>query len=312
MGAGHSHAAGGTSGHAGGRAEDRRRLLFVLAVTATVVVVEAVGAWWSGSLALLADAGHMLTDAAGITIALCASLIATRPASPRRTFGYHRVEILAAALNALVLLGVCGYLAYAGTTRLIDPVDIDAGQMLVFAAVGLAANLVSVAVLTRRKDSSLNMRGAYLEVVSDTLGSVAAIVAGVVVLTTGFLRADSIASLVIAALVLPRAWSLLREVGAVLLEAVPPGLDVEEVRRHLAEVDGVVEVHDLHAWTITSGMPALSAHVTVTDEALAARGVGRILDDLSHCVDDCFAIEHATFQVEPRSHRAHEHDTKHA
>lgn len=307
MGAGHSH----DHGHAAGRAEDRRRLVLVLGVTSTVVVVEALGAWWSGSLALLADAGHMLTDAAGILIALSASLIATRPASPRRTFGYHRVEILAAVLNALVLLGVCGYLAYAGTKRLVDPVDIDAGQMLVFAAIGLAANLVSVAVLARRKDSSLNMRGAYLEVLSDTFGSVAAIVAGVLVLTTGFLRADSIASLVIAGLVLPRAWSLLREAGAVLLEAAPRGLDVEEVRRHLSEVDGVVDVHDLHAWTITSGMPALSAHVTVTDAALADRGVGRILDDLSACVDDCFAIEHATFQVEPTSHRAHEHDTDH-
>lgn len=287
-------------------------MVLVLAVTSTVVVVEAVGAWLSGSLALLADAGHMLTDAAGILIALSASVIAARPASPRRTFGNHRAEILAAVLNAVILLGVCAYLAYAGTTRLFDPVAIDAEQMLVFAGIGLAANLVSVAVLTRRKDSSLNMRGAYLEVLSDTFGSVAAIVAGVLVLTTGFLRADSIASLVIAALVLPRAWSLLREAGSVLLEATPAGLDLVEVRRHLGEVPGVVDVHDLHAWTITSGMPAFSAHVTVTDEALAERGVGRILDDLSRCVDDCFAIEHATFQVEPRSHRAHEHDTEHA
>ncbi len=312
MGAGHSHGAGGISGHASGRAEDRRRLLVVLAITSSVVVVEAVGAWMSGSLALLADAGHMLTDAAGILIALSASLIASRPASPRRTFGYHRVEILAAGLNALVLLGVCGYLAYAGTKRLIAPVDVDAGQLLVFAATGLAANLISVAVLVRRKDASLNMRGAYLEVLSDTVGSVAAIAAGLLVLTTDLLRADSIASLLIAALVLPRAWSLLREAGAVLLEATPAGLDVEEVRRHLAEVEGVIDVHDLHAWTITSGMPALSAHITVSDEALAARGVGRILDDLSACVDDCFAIEHATFQVEPRTHREHEHDTEHA
>jgi len=302
MGAGHSH----DHGHAAGRATDRRRLLLVLGLTSTVVVIEALGAWWSGSLALLADAGHMLTDAAGIVIALSASLIATRPPSPRRTFGYHRVEILAAVLNALVLLGVCGYLGYAGTRRLFDPADVDAQQMLAFAAIGLVANLVSVVVLTSRKESSLNMRGAYLEVLSDTFGSVAAIVAGVLVLTTGFLRADSIASLLIAALVLPRAWSLLREAGAVLLEATPAGLDVDEVRAHLCEVDGVVDVHDLHAWTITSGMPALSAHVTVTDEALAERGVGRILDDLVHCVDDCFAIEHATFQVEPESHREHE------
>lgn len=307
MGAGHDHA----HGHAAGRAEDRRRLLLVLLVTGSVVVVEAIGAWLSGSLALLADAGHMLTDAAGIVIALLASLIASRPSDPRRTFGYHRAEIFAAVLNALVLLVVCGYLAYAGTRRLFDPVDIDAGQMLVFAAVGLVANLVSMALLMSRRDRSLNMKGAYLEVLSDALGSVAAITAGVLVLTTGFERADSIASLLIAALVLPRAWALLHEAGVVLLEAAPRGIDVEEVRRHLRGVAGVVDVHDLHAWTITSGMPALSAHVTVTESTLAERGVGPILDDLTGCVSDHFGIDHATFQVEPESHRDHEHDTEH-
>jgi len=155
------------------------------------------------------------------------------------------------------------------------------------------------------------MKGAYLEVLSDTLGSVLAIVAGVLVLTTDFLRADSIASLLIAAMVLPRAWALLREAGGVLLEAAPAGVDVEEVRGHLCVVDGVVDVHDLHAWTITSGMPALSAHVTVTEASLAARGVGRILDDLTGCVAGHFGIDHATFQVEPESHRDHEHDTEH-
>ena len=307
MGAGHGH----NHAHASGRAEDRRRLLLVLAVTASVVVVEAVGAWLSGSLALLADAGHMLTDAAGIVIALLASLIATRPVSPRRTFGYHRAEIFAAVLNALVLFVVCAYLAYAGTRRLVDPVDIDAGQMLVFAAVGLASNLVSLLLLSSRRDSSLNMKGAYLEVLSDTLGSVAAIAAGVIVLTTGFLRADSIASLLIAAMVLPRAWTLLREAGGVLLESAPRGIDVEQVRGHLCVVAGVVDVHDLHAWTITSGMPALSAHVTVTEATLAERGVGPILDDLTGCVSSHFGIDHATFQVEPESHRDHEHDTEH-
>lgn len=307
MGAGHDHG----HSHASGRAEDRRRLLLVLAVTSTVVVVEAVGAWISGSLALLADAGHMLTDAAGLLIALSASLIATRPVSPRRTYGYHRVEILAAIVNGLVLVALCCYLAYAGVQRLIDPVDVEADQMLVFAAIGLCANLVSVALLTRRKDSSLNMKGAYLEVLSDTFGSVAAIVAGILVLTTDYLRADSIASLVIAAMVLPRAYALLREAVGVLLEATPSGVDIELVRHHLCHAEGVVDVHDLHAWTITSGMPALSAHVTVTDAALAERGVGQILDDLTVCVAEDFGIDHATFQVEPESHRDHEHDTEH-
>jgi cobalt-zinc-cadmium efflux system protein len=300
---GHDH------GHA--RAEDRRRLLLVLAVTGSVVVVEAFGAWVSGSLALLADAGHMLTDAAGIVVALSASLIATMPSNPRRTYGYHRVEILAALLNAVVLLGVCLYLGYAGTRRLFHPETVHAGPMLIFAGIGVVANLVSVGLLAARRENSLNMKGAYLEVLSDTFGSVAALIAGLIVLTTGFDRADSIASLLIAALVVPRAAALLREGGAVLLESTPPDLDVATVRTHLNEVAGVVEVHDLHAWTITSGMPALSAHVTVTDAALADRGVGRILDDLTDCVGDCFGIDHATFQIEPAGHRDHEHDTEH-
>ena len=304
-GPGHAHS------HAAGRADDRRRLVWVLLVTGTVVVVEAVGAWLSGSLALLADAGHMLTDAAGILIALSASLIAARPVNARRTFGYHRAEILAAVVNALVLLGVCAYLAYAGTRRLIDPVDVDAGQMLVFAGIGLASNLLSLALLTGRRERSLNMRGAYLEVLGDTVGSVLAILAGLLVLTADLLRADPIASLLIAAMVLPRAWALLGEAGGVLLEAAPRGVDVDEVRGHLCGVSGVVDVHDLHAWTITSGMPALSAHVTVTEATLADRGVGPILDDLTGCVAAHFGIDHATFQVEPESHRDHEHDTEH-
>jgi cobalt-zinc-cadmium efflux system protein len=311
MNAGHGHDHGRAPSWAAGRAADRRRLVLVLLVTSSVVVVEAIGAWLSGSLALLADAGHMLTDAAGIVIALSASLIAGRPVSPRRTFGYHRAEIFAAVLNALVLLVVCAYLAYAGTRRLIDPADVDAGQMLVFATIGLAANVVSLLLLIPRRESSLNMRGAYLEVFSDAIGSVLAIVAGLLVVLTDFLRADSIASLLIAAMVLPRAWSLLREAAGVLLEAAPAGVDVEQVRSHLCVVAGVVDVHDLHAWTITSGMPALSAHVTVTQASLAERGVGPILDDLTGCVATHFGIDHATFQVEPESHRDHEHDTEH-
>jgi cobalt-zinc-cadmium efflux system protein len=300
MGSGHEH------GHEHGRAEDRSRLRLVLLVTLSVAVVELVGAFLSGSLALFADAGHMFTDTAAIVVALSASYVATLPASPRRTFGFHRAEILAALINAVVLLGVCGYLAYAGVVRLLDPVEVDADQMLVFAVVGLVANLVSIGLLTARRSSSLNMRGAFLEVLSDAFGSAAAIVAALVVLASGFDRADSLASLLIAVLILPRAWSLLRECVGVLLEAAPAGVDVEDVRRHLIGAVGVTDVHDLHAWTITSGMPALSAHVTVTDEALARRGVGQILDELGECVASHFGIDHATFQVEPESHRDHE------
>ncbi|MCW2761305.1 MAG: cation transporter [Marmoricola sp.] len=304
MGSGHDHGHG--QGHEAGRAQDRSRLWVVLLVTLTVAVVELVGAFVSGSLALFADAGHMFTDTAAIVLALSASYVASLPASPRRTFGYHRAEILAALINAVVLLGVCGYLAYAGVARLLDPVDVEAQQMLGFAAVGLAANLVSLVLLASRREGSLNMRGAFLEVLGDTFGSVAAIAAGLVIVATGYDRADSIASLVIAVLILPRAWSLLRDCVSVLLEAAPPGVDVDVVRQHLAAAAGVTDVHDLHAWQITSGMPALSAHVTVTDEALESRGVGEILDELSECVASHFGIDHVTFQVEPESHREHE------
>lgn len=300
MGSGHEHV------HAAGRAQDRSRLWLVLLVTLGVAVVELVGAVLSGSLALLADAGHMFTDAAAVLLALSASYVATLPASPRRTFGYHRAEILAALINAVVLLGVCGYLAWAGVARLLEPVEVEAPQMLVFAAIGLLANLVSLGLLASRRDQSLNMRGAFLEVLGDTFGSAAAIAAGLVVLTTGFDRADSIASLLIAVLILPRAWALLRDCLGVLLESAPPGLDVEAVRTHLSSAAGVTDVHDLHAWSITSGMPALSAHVIVTEEALASRGVGEILDELGECVATHFGIDHTTFQVEPSSHREHE------
>jgi cobalt-zinc-cadmium efflux system protein len=300
MGAGHGH------GHAAGRAVDRSRLTVVLALTVSVVVVELVGAWVSGSLALLADAGHMVTDAASVAVTLSASYVATRAPDPRRTFGLHRAEILAAAVNAVVLLGVCGFLAYEGVRRLVDPAAVDTGPMLVFAAVGLLANGVSLSLLVQRKDTSLNMRGAYLEVLGDLVGSGLVVVAALVIMATGFLRADPLVSLVIALLILPRSVRLLRDAVDVLLEKTPAGLDLDDVRDHLLEVPGVVDVHDLHAWTITSGMPVLSAHVTVTDACLLARGVGSLLDDFSGCVAAHFAVEHVTFQIEPESHREHE------
>ncbi len=300
MGAGHGH------GHAAGRAVDRSRLKVVLAVTVVVVVVEVVGALVSGSLALLADAGHMLTDAAAVAIALSASYVATLPPTSRRTFGLHRAEILAAMVNAVVLLGVCGYLAVEGVRRLLDPVAVETGPMLVFASVGLLANAVSLSLLAARRDASLNMRGAYLEVLGDLVGSALVVVAAVVIMTTGFTRADPLVSLVIAVLILPRALGLLRDAVAVLLETTPAHLDLDDVRDHLREVPGVVDVHDLHAWTITSGMPSLSAHVTVTDACLAERGVGPLLDAFSGCVAAHFAVDHATFQIEPQSHRDHE------
>jgi cobalt-zinc-cadmium efflux system protein len=302
----HGQAQGDPHGHASDRAADRRRLRLVLVVTAATIVVEVVGAVLSGSLALLADAGHMVMDAAAVGLALSASYVATMAPTARRTYGYHRAEILAALVNAVVLLVICSYLVWSGVRRLLQPEPVAAEVMLGFALVGLAANALSLGILARRKDASLNMRGAYLEVLSDLVGSVAVVGAGIVILATGYLRADAVASLLIAVLILPRSFGLLRDAVDVLLEASPRHVDLAEVRAHLASVPGVVDVHDLHAWTITSGMPVLSVHVRVTDTCLAERGLGPLLDELSACVAGHFDVDHATFQVEPLSHRAHE------
>jgi cation diffusion facilitator family transporter len=300
MGHGHSHA-GGTA--AGGQ---RRRLIVVLGLTLAVLAAEVVGAVVSGSLALLADAGHMATDAAGTTLALAAVTLAQRPARGRRTFGWQRVEILAAVANGLLLLGVAGYVLVEAVRRIGHPPEIGSGLMLGVAAVGLAVNLVSLGVLHRGREESLNVRGAYLEVLADALGSVAVIVAAVVIMITGWTPADIVASAVIGVLVLPRAWHLLRDALDVLLEAAPRGVDLDDVRSHILEVEGVIGVHDLHAWTITSGLPVLSAHVVVTEEALAAGHGGRVLDSLCECLGQHFDVDHCTFQLEAEAHAGHE------
>ena len=299
---GHDHTHGSVT--AGGA--HRRRLVVVLTLTLGVMAAEIVGALVSGSLALLADAGHMATDAVGIALALAAVTLAQRPARGRRTFGWQRVEILAAVANGLLLLGVAGYVLVEAVRRIGHPPEIGAGLMLVIAVVGLVVNLVSLAVLHQGRAASLNMRGAYLEVFGDALGSVAVIVAAVVIATTGWTPADTVASLLVGALVLPRAWQLMREALDVLLEAAPRGVSLEEVRTHMLRVDGVLGVHDLHAWTITSGLPVLSAHVVVTDEALASGHGGRVLDALCECLGQHFDMEHCTFQLEGEAHAGHE------
>jgi cobalt-zinc-cadmium efflux system protein len=298
MGHGHTHGRG--------RAQDRARLRAVLALTVAVLVAELVGAWWSGSLALLADAGHLATDAGALTLALAASYMAARPTSNRRTFGWHRAEVIAALVNALVLLVVCGYLAVEGVRRLADPPVVQGWPMFAFASTGLVVNGAAVALLRQRRHSSLNMRAAYLEVLGDVVGSLAVVVAAVLVLTRGYVRADAVASLLIAAFILPRALSLAREAVDVLLEGTPAGLDLDEVRGHLLRSSGVIDVHDLHAWTITNGMPSLSVHVTVDDTTLSDVGVGALLDRFSDCVAEHFEVAHTTFQIEPASHRGHE------
>ena len=300
MGVGHGH------GHAASRAADRKRLRWVLLVTGSVLVVELVGAWLTGSLALLADAGHMATDAGAVVLALGASYVAARPGGARSTFGYHRVEVITALVNAVVLLGVCGYLAWSGIGRLTDPPDVDGAGLVGFAVVGLIANAASLTLLSGGDKESLNLRGALNEVFADLLGSALAITAGVVIWVSGWQQADPVASLLIAVMILPRAVLLIRDSGRVLLEMAPADLDLDDVVHHLSHAPGVVEVHDLHAWTITSGMTSLSAHVTVRDDVLEERGVGAVLDALDECVGTHFGVRHTTFQVEPESHREHE------
>ncbi len=303
MGHGHGH---GHGGHGAGRAADRRRLKIVLGVTGSILVLQAVGGVLTGSLALLADSAHMAMDAGGVLLALGASYVAARPAGERTTFGYHRAEVLVALANAVVLLVLGAVLLVAGVSRLADPGEVDAGPMVLFALTGLVANGISMAVLSRSDTGSLNLRGALMEVMADLLGSVFAIVAGLVILLTGFQRADPIASLLIAVMILPRAVTLARDALRVLFEVAPDGLDLGEVTAHLRRMEGVVDVHDLHAWTITSGLPSMSAHVTVTEDALATYGVGGMLDRVSSCVAEHFEVRHATFQIEPESHREHE------
>jgi len=280
--------------------------MVVLAITVTVLVVQVVGGLFSGSLALLADAGHMATDAAGITAALVAASLAARPATNARTYGLQRAEILAALANALLLGGVAVWVLVEAARRWSEPADIESGLMLLVAAVGAGANLVSLLILRRGADESLNVRGAYLEVLGDLLGSVAVTVAGVIIVTTGYTRADAVASVLIAVMILPRAWGLLRDVLDVLLEATPRGVDLDFVRDHITGVRGVVDVHDLHAWTITSGVPVLSAHVVVDEACIADGRAGEVLDQLGECLQGHFDVAHCTFQLEPVGHQAHE------
>ncbi|MBC9954190.1 cation transporter [Leucobacter sp. cx-42] len=280
----------------------RKRLIIVLAITLVVFIAQVVGALISNSLALLADAGHMLTDATGVLIALIASLIATLPATSKRTFGLLRVEILAALINGIVLGVIAVVIFVQAIARIGDAPEVHATPMLIAAILGAVANLVSLLVLQAGQKESLNVRGAYLEVLGDLLGSIAVIIAGLVILFTGWTPIDWIASIAIALMILPRAYSLLKDVVRVLLEATPKGLSVEEVRTHMEAVPGVAMVHDVHAWTITSGVPAFSAHVTVEDGAWNERGYHAVLDELKACLITHFDLNHSTLQLEPESH----------
>ena len=287
---------------------NRRRLAIAFAVTVTILAAEIVGAWWTGSLALLVDAGHMLVDAGGLGMALVAAHLAARPATAERTWGYRRAEVLAAAAQALVLFAVGIYALIEGIRRLSAPPEVPAGSLLVFGVVGLLGNLVAIVVLAGGRADNLNMRAAFLEVVNDALGSVAVIVSAVVIATTSFERADAIAAMFISLLIIPRTLVLLRESTDVLLEATPRGLDLQAVRGHILELEHVVDVHDLHASQIATGMPVLSAHVVLEDSCFHDGHAPRVLDQLQACVAEHFpvSVEHSTFQLEPAGHANHE------
>jgi len=252
----------------------------------------------------------MVSDLLGLIIALVALGIAARPATDRQTFGYQRAEVLGALANGLLLAGIAVFIAIQGVTRLLEPraVEVLSVPMLLVAALGLVANVAALLVLRGGAKTSIGMRGAYLEVIGDLFGSIAAIIAGAVILATGFVQADAIASLVIAALIVPRAFVLLRDVVRVLSEAAPHGTDVEEIRTHILNTPGVIDVHDVHVWAITSGAPVFSAHVVVTSELFESGGTGKLLDDLSGCLAGHFDVEHSTFQLEPAEHAAHEQE----
>jgi cobalt-zinc-cadmium efflux system protein len=308
MGAGHDH------GHAHSHAPPtgtaaaayRGRLRAALSITLAVMVVEIVGGVLADSLALIADAAHMATDGLGLGMALLAIHFANRPPTGNRTFGYARAEILAALANCLLLLGVGGYVLYEAIQRFLTPAATEGSLMVWFGAVGLVANMISLTLLMRGQQESLNVRGAFLEVAADALGSLAVIISALVILATGWQAADPIASLVIGLMIVPRTFKLLRETLDVLLEAAPRGVDMAEVRAHILGLDGVEDVHDLHAWTITSGMPVLSAHVVVRSDILSATGHEKMLHELQECLGDHFDVEHCTFQLEPGGHAEHE------
>ncbi len=297
---GHSHGSG---------AVNRRRLAIAFGLTASVLVAEVIGAFITGSLALLVDAAHMLTDAGGLLIALLAARLMEHAATSRRTWGLLRAEVIAASAQAAILLGVGLFVVVEAVQRFAEPAEIASVELLVFGIVGLVANIIAIVVLSGGRGHNVNMRAAFLEVLNDALGSVAVIVAALVIMATGFQQADSIAALLVGVLIIPRTVRLLRDAVDVLLESVPRGIDLDDVRQHLLDEDHVVDVHDLHITQIATGLPVLTAHVIVESECFHDGHAPEITRALQECVAEHFsvAIDHATFQLEPvGADRAHD------
>ncbi|HKC29031.1 MAG TPA: cation diffusion facilitator family transporter [Jatrophihabitans sp.] len=289
--------------------DERRRLVMALALLAAFVVAEVVVALLSGSLALLSDAGHMVSDVGALAASVWASYLAARPAGGAWTFGFKRAEILSAAGNGITLLVVAGVIAVEAIRRLFHPPAVAGTPVLVVALVGIAVNVAATWILAGARHANLNAEGAFRHVITDLYGFVGTAVAAVLILTTGFQRADPIASLLVVVLMLHAAFGLLRDSGRILLEGAPGDVNLAEIRGHLTSIEHVHEVHDLHVWTVTSDLPALSAHVVVDDSCFHDGHVPRLLDQLQACLAGHFDVEHSTFQFEPIVHAEHEHDT---
>ena len=284
------------------RSAQRRGLIVACAITLGIVAVQGVGAVMTGSLALLTDMVHSLTDSVGLIVAVIAASLMYSRATSRRTWGLRRMEVLAGLMQAALLAGIGIYAGIEGIQRLSDPVDVDHLPLAVFGALGLAGNIASLMVLRAHRHSNFNLRAAFLEVLADALGSVAVLVAAASIWLTGWAQADAVAALLIAALIVPRAVVLLVETSRVLLELTPRGVDLEAVREHLRGVRHVEDVHDLHASTVATGLPIISAHVVLDEACFNQNCAPEVLADLRECVAEHFdvSIEHSTFQLETR------------
>lgn len=285
----------------------RRRLLVVVVLTSVVLLAQIIGSAITGSLALLTDTVHAATDVGGLVVALTAATLMLRPADPRRTWGFRRVEIIAALGQATLLLGVGLFAAIEGVRRLFEPPEVPATELLIFGVIGLMANVASMLILYSGRSANFNMKAAFLEVVNDALGSLGVIVAAIVISTTGFQQADALAALFIAALIVPRAVVIMRGTARVLMEFTPDRLDLDEVRSHLLDVEHVREVHDLHASTVATGLPVLTAHLVVGEKCFQNGHALEILDAVRDCVETHFKIAHTTFQLETTAFRGGEH-----
>jgi cobalt-zinc-cadmium efflux system protein len=285
---------------------DRRLLTISLALLASFMVFEVAAAVVASSLALLADAGHMLVDVGAIAGSLIAIRLAARPETGSHTYGLTRAEILAAAVNGLALLVVAAVVGFEAIVRLVHPVSVRGGVLIVVAAVGVGVNLAATLVMSKANRRSLNIEGAFRHILTDLYGFTGTLLAGIVIVASGFDRADPIASLLVVVLMLKASVELLRPAIRILLEATPEDIDLDEVRRHLLELPEVESVHDLHAWTLTSSLPILTAHVVVTEDCLSTGEAGRVLDHLQDCLSGHFDVAHSTLQFESAGHIEHE------